>query len=51
MKAARPILHRRSVLFLSLKFLFLGFDLLFPRRLILDYPDVSLGGSRTDLTI
>jgi hypothetical protein len=41
----------RRVLFLSLKFLVLGFDLLFPKRLILDYPDVSLGGSRADLTL
>jgi hypothetical protein len=46
MKASRSIFHRRSVLLL-----FLGFDLLVPRRLILDYPDVCLGGGRADVTI
>lgn len=45
MKASGPILP------MALKFLILGFDPLFPKRLILDYPDVSLGGSRADLTI
>ena len=51
MKAARPILHRRSVLFLSLKFLPLGLALLFFSGLIFDYSDVSLGHRRTDLTL
>jgi hypothetical protein len=48
MKASRQILR---VLFLGLKFLILGFDRLFPRSLMLDYPDVSLGGSRADLSL
>jgi hypothetical protein len=51
MKAARPILHRRSVLFLSLNFSPLGLALLFFSGLIFDYPDVSLGRRRADLTL
>jgi hypothetical protein len=35
----------------SVEFLFLGFALLFLSRLILDYPDVSLGRRRADLTL
>jgi hypothetical protein len=50
MKAAPTILHR-SVFFLPLEFLFLGFALLFFSGLIFDYSDVSLGGSQTDITI
>jgi hypothetical protein len=48
MKASRQILR---VLFLALKFLILGFDCLFPRSLMLNYPDVSRGGSRADLSL
>jgi hypothetical protein len=51
MKAARPILHRGSVLFLSLQFLPLGLALLFFRGLIFDYTDVSLGCRRAELTL
>lgn len=48
MKASRQILR---ALFLFLKSLLFGFDLRFSRRLILDHPDMSLGGSRADLTL
>ena len=50
MEAAWTILRHGSILFLPIEYLHLGLDLFFS-GLVLDYPDVSLGHRRADLTL